>query len=260
MKKTIAVLMMTVLGLTAVCAGFAETAGHPGEDAYCGVWVSEDLSTVIELGVEEDGTVVYRTPGQEHYTSWEYLPVYDKETGTLKAEHGMKSENTLSEDRTEIADSKYVYDDGKASFAIDENNTLVWVDEKEDAGKDLTFVPIGNFEGDFQCDRASISFRWNGEDYSVDVSWADSAFVQNYWQYVGSYDYQTQTVNAQGFYQKVTYKEDGSVDTEADNEEKQVEAKFYFDKDYNLIWESSDGQGKDLKFENLYTPIFELEF
>ena len=264
MKKMMAILLALALMLNCALV-MAENAEektyaeeHPGVMNYDGYWLSEDESTLIEIGVRLDGVemLIYRTPGQKEFTSWEYLLTYDDAAGTLHSDNGMKSTNTVQENGELGSASVYEYDDGQADFSINEEGRLIWKDLKEDAGAGQTFIPIGGFLGDYVCDRASIAFRWNEGHYAIDINWADSAAVNNNWQYVGEYDPATRTVTAKGFYQKLTYKEDGTVDTEADLGEKEVSAVFSFDGNFNLIWTSPDGEGDGLAFENLYTPAY----
>ena len=267
MKKTMAILLALALALGCAFAA-AETEEettyaqeHPGVMKYDGYWVSEDERTLVEIGVRLDGVemVIYRTPGEKEFVSWEYLLTYDDETGTLHSDNGMKSTNTVQEDGGLGDSSVYEYEDGQTDFSINEEGRLVWKDLKEDAGAGQTFLPIGCFLGDYACDRASISFRWNEGHYAVDISWADSAEVNNTWQYVGEYDPETRTVTARGFYQKLTYLEDGTVDLEADPEEREVSAVFSIDENYHLIWTSPDGEGDGLAFENLFTAAYLYE-
>jgi hypothetical protein len=270
-KMMIKKMMMALLTLALVlnCAFVtAENAEektyaqeHPGVMNYDGYWISEDARTLVEIGVRLEGVemLIYRTPGHKEFTSWEYLLTYDDSTGTLHSDNGMKSTNTVQEDGELGNSSVYEYDDGQADFSINEEGRLVWKDLKEDAGAGQAFIPIGNFQGDYACDRAHISFRWNEGHYAVDINWADSAKINNTWQYVGEYDPATRTVTAKGFYQKLTYKEDGTVDAEADFEEKEVSAVFSFDKNFNLIWTSPEGDGDGMLFENLFTPAYLFE-
>ena len=264
MKKTLAALLALALVLS--CA-FAMAEGseektyaqeHPGVMKYDGYWVSDDMLTLIEIGVRLDGVemLIFRTPGKKEFTSWEYLLTYDDATNTLHSDNGMKSTNTVQPDGGLGNSSVYAYEDGQADFSINEDGKLVWKDLKEDAGAGQTFLPIGNFLGDYACDRANISFRWNEGHYAVDITWADSATVTNTWQYVGEYDPAAQTVTAKGFFQKLTYREDGTVDPDANLEEREVSAVFSFDENFNLIWTSPDGEGNGLLFKNLYTPAY----
>ena len=269
MKKLIATVMALLMVLTAAGTVIAEeeftgpsyAEEHPGVEAYDGYWISEDRTTLAEIGVRQDRVeiVVYRTPGEMEFTSWEYLPEYDDSTKTLKADNGMKSLNQVAENG-DLADSQYTYDDGAATFSIDADGKLTWQDEKENAGAGLRFVPIGFFEGNYQCDRAFIEFRWNEGHYAVDIRWAGSASELAVWQFVGEYHPENNTVEAQGLYQKLTYTEDGEVNPSADSEERKVSAVFSFDEDFNLIWSSPDGEGDGMVFENMLTPIYLLEF
>ena len=265
MKRIIAVLtaLAMLLTLTAALAE-EETAPayedeHPGVLAYSSVWVSEDMSTWAEIGCLYDGmeALLVRMTGEDTFTSWEYLPLFDDETGSLKADNGMKADNTAEGEM--ITDSEYAYEDGVATFSLDEQGHLIWADEKEDAGAGLEFIKIGNFVGDYVCDRASISIRWTGERYAVDVEWGDSAEVTYNWVMGGDYSAADDTLPVQGLCQKLTFLENGEIDPEADTEEKEVSAVFSFNDDGFLIWTSPDGQADGMLFESLWTPIWQWD-
>lgn len=267
MKKMLAMILALMLALAAAGAAIAEeaedlpyAAEHPGVEKFDGYWVSDDCKTLVEIGVRLDGVemLIFRTPGEKEFTSWEYLLTYDDAAETLNSDNGMKGTNKAA-DNGDIAESQYAYEDGKAVFAINEEGRLTWQDEKEDAGAGLTFRKIGCFEGDYMCDRASISFRWNEDHYAVDIDWADSAFVNNHWQFVGEYDPENETVTARGFWQKLTYKEGGEIDETAEIEEREVSAVFSFDGEFHLIWDSPEGEGDGMLFENQWTPAYQFE-
>jgi hypothetical protein len=267
LKKMTAVLLAMALALSCALAAAEDTEEttyaqeHPGVMNYDGYWISEDAGTLIEIGVRLDGVemLIFRTPGHQEFTSWEYLLTYDDATGALQSDNGMKSTNTVQEDGSLGNDSVYEYDDGQAVFSINEEGRLVWEDQKEDAGAGQTYIPIGGFLGDYVCGATTVSFRWTEGHYAVDIKQPDSAAVVGVWQYVGEYDPAARTVTAKGLYQKLTYREDGTVDTEADPEEKEVSAVFSFDGDYRLIWTSPDGEGDGMAFENLYTAAYLFE-
>ena len=266
MKKWSAVLAAFLMAILAVC-GFAEEAQepdyaqlHPGVMDYDGYWVDEEGTMLLEILVRLDGVEVlaFRTPGEEEFTSWEYLAEYDDAAKTLFSESGMKSTNRVQENG--LLESQYLYDDGVARFAIEENGRLTWKDEKEDAGNGLRFIPIGCFEGDYKCGEATIRFRWTGESYAVDVSMEESGSVRKLWQYVGQYDPEKNIVEAQGLFQKLTYQEDGKPDVQAEYEEREVRAVFSMNEQFQLIWDAEGGEGDGMVFENVWTPeyLFEL--
>lgn len=264
MKKMIAILLALVLaiGCTALAEQEEKTYAelHPGVEKYDGYWISEDGSTLAQILVRLDGVemLIYRTPGQKEFTSWEYLLTYDDAAKTLVSDNGAKWQNTLPEGEA-YPQSTPVYEGGKAVFAIGEDGMLTWQEAEEDAGAGMKLRSVGPFEGDYQCDRAVIEFRWNGDHYAVDISWADSAFETTTWQYVGEYDPATQTVTAKGLRQKLAYLDNGEVDLNADREEKEVSAVFSFNGDGMLIWDSPDGDGEGMLFENLWTPAYMFE-
>lgn len=68
-------------------------------------------------------------------TEWIYEPVYDSETNTLSTPYGSKEFQPAGSDDYEI-----IYDDGPATFTLDEEHNLYWNDEVDHTGDDLVFV------------------------------------------------------------------------------------------------------------------------
>ena len=54
---------------------------------------------------------------------------------------GIHTDNVYGEDG-EIVSSTVIYDDGEATFTLDEEGHLLWHDAKEDAGKDMLFEKV----------------------------------------------------------------------------------------------------------------------
>ena len=144
MKKLFAIIL--VLALALVSAGFAEEEKLPPmpEEAavYEGTWVCDRAS--IEIVWEEEGFRVFISWGSSaaETSEWEYSCHYIAETKSLEAmPTGIHTDNVYGEDG-EIASSTVIYDDGEATFTLDEEGRLLWHDVKEDAGKDMLFERV----------------------------------------------------------------------------------------------------------------------
>ena len=262
MKKLFAILLALCLVLTS--AAFAEegeektySEEHPGVLAFDSYWVSGDAQVRIE-GRHTDGgyeMLIVEMTGERTFNSWEYLLTYEEETKSLVADQtGMKSANTFDETGT-VTDSVYEYEDGSARFFINDQGQLCWEDGKEDTFSAAVFNRIGYFPGRYLYDRADLKVNWAGEDliYDVNLDWADSAFQTWNWSMSGNYDPETDTVTVYGTRRLYTYKEDGELDLDADQQEAEVSAVFAFDQEGCLtVAESSDETLTGIRFETDY--------
>ena len=144
MKKLFAIIL--VLALALVSVGFAEEENLPPipEEAavYEGTWVCDRAS--IEIVWEEEGFRVFISWGSNaaETSEWEYSCHYIAETKSLEAvPTGIHTDNVYGADG-EIVSSTVIYDDGEATFTLDEEGRLLWHDVKEDAGKDMLFERV----------------------------------------------------------------------------------------------------------------------
>ena len=147
MKKMISVCLALVLalGLTGICLAESENARPaPSPDPYSGIWQCDRAS--IEIDWEEDGYRVFiewSNSAWEH-TEWQYSCFYHEEDNTLVSmPFGLRTDVVYTEDSDEPSYTD-IYDDGQATFFLDEDGHLIWQDEKEDAGKDMHFERIGD--------------------------------------------------------------------------------------------------------------------
>ena len=262
MKKLFAILMTVCLMLTA--AAFAEESAektyaeeHPGVLAFDSYWVSGDAQIRIDAGHTDGGyeIVVVQMTGENTFDSWEYLLTFDEEKKALVADGtGMKSANTFDETGT-ITDSVYEYEDGTASFVINDLDQLQWTDEKESTFEATVFHRVGRFPGRYLSDRAQLRVNWAGEDriYDVWLTWPESAFQTWDWALSGNYDPETNTLQLNGTKRIYTYLDNGELDLDADQQEAEVNATFAFDEEGCLVCAASDDPAiEGVKFE--YDP------
>ena len=260
MKKLIALLLVLCLSVAAVTA-FGEEAAqktyadeHPGVLAFNSYWVSGDAKIRIDARDADDGyeIVVVEMTGEKTFNSWEYLLTYDEETKSLVADkNGMKSANVFDETGT-ITDSKYEYEDGSARFFINDKDELCWADEKESTFEATVFHRIGRFPGVYTAAQGNLKVRWAGEGVIYDA-WLDmpeNASQAWHWSFGGNYNPTANTLELNGFRLLYTYKANGELDLDADQQDEEVNAIFTFDQEGYLVCnESTDPAIMGIKFE-----------
>ncbi len=262
MKKLIMILLVLCFSVAAITA-FAGNAPektyadeHPGVLAFNSYWVSGDAKIRIDARDSDDGyeIVVVEMTGEKSFNSWEYLLEYDEETKSLVADgNGMKAANTFDETGT-ITDSQYEYEDGSARFFINDQDQLCWSDDKESTFEATVFHRIGRFPGVYSnSDReAKLKVNWAGEDLIYDV-WLDMPENDTQawsWSLSGNYNPEANTLVLNGFRLLYTYKADGELDLDADQQEEEVNAVFAFDEEGYLVCpESTDPAIMGIRFE-----------
>ena len=209
MKKLFALILAICLSVT-VLAALAEEDDigyypddHPESQVFMSTWVAEDGEWRIEMN-GEDGCIkpyIVHRLGDNKEDTWEYATELDAEkAGQLTAApwglHYKQDTGTGEWDVT-------YYEDGDATFTLNENGNLVWTDLKEDAGKGLEFAKIGDFYGT----------KWMKGDIEVEFyDWYEGEYDIRCFQYgenneiladaifKGAYDPETDTVTADGFF------------------------------------------------------------
>lgn len=117
-----------------------EQEARANGELFLGTWVCVRCS--IDIDREGDDVMVWITwPNTAaEVVEWKYPCTVDAETGALRCEgKGTKTVVTYAEGG-EIESSEVVYEDGDATFTLDEDgDTLTWADAKENAGEDMVF-------------------------------------------------------------------------------------------------------------------------
>ena len=265
MKKGLAIIVALLTLMTGCTAVLAEDdsvpASTPEMKAYESSWISDDGQTRIRIGRQDKGfqIEVVKFTGEDSFDSWEYLAGFDEETKSIRDALGMKEACVIKEGEAEVRER--LFDGIRADFSLDGDGRLIWKDAQEDAGAGTAFTNIGNFIGSYVCERAVIDFVWNvhENDYSILVSWGQSAWETWDYQLKGAYDPDTETVTAKGLKQLLTYKDDGEIDLEADAQEADVDGVFTFDGNGGLIWKSTTGEADGMVFENDMLPPWAWE-
>jgi len=266
MKKAMAILTALVLALGLGCTfAMAEEDSVPPSTpemkAYESAWISEDGRTMVWIGRQDEGFQIeaVQMTGEDTFTSWEYLSMFDEETKSIKDARGIKGDYKIKEGKDEFIEGSSA-DDVEASFILGEDGKLTWNDKQ--AGKETVLEKIGNFVGSYTYERGVLSFVWDTHEnhYDILVTWLEeeNENATKVWDYElsGEYDAKTETVNFKGLKQLLTYKADGEIDTGAKVGEKELEGSFTFNKDGCLVWKSSDGAGDGIVFENDLIPLW----
>ncbi len=260
MKRICLLLTALVLALAMGTTAFAEEAGknyaelHPEVRQFLSYWVSGDGTIRISAAAAEEAVemVIIQMTGENTFTSWEYVLTYNAETNTLDADAtGMKAENTFSEGG-EITESVYAYDDGTAAFSLNEDGELCWEDDRESTFEATTFHRIGCFPGVYDCGGTHLWIRWAGEELIYDLGMDQRIDASRSWSWGlgGIYDPETDRLTVNGFRLLYTYKEDGTLDLDADQQDAEANAVFFFDEEGKLSCESKDDEIMNgLKFE-----------
>ena len=264
MKKGFALITALMVALTMGCAAaLAELddsvpPSTPEMKAYESIWISDDGETRIWIGRQDEGFQIeaVQKTGEDSFNSWGYLAMFDGESKSIRNAIGTKDSCVYRDGREEVQEN--LGDEFKADFSINENGKLIWKDYQDDAGAGLALTRIGNFAGKYGAERATIDFVWNvhENDYSILVSWGQSAWETWDYQMKGTYDPETETVTAKGLKQLLTYKDDGEIDTTADPQEAEVDGVFSFDENGGLVWKSSTGEADGIVFENDAVPLW----
>ena len=272
MKKLFAALLSLMIAAAACAMACAEDEEwidfpdrYPGARAFESYWVSGDAQVRIDAFCRLDGfemNIVWMT-GEHTFTAWEYIMTYDEETGRLVCSGtGMMTENTI-DDAGEITRCDTVYEDGTASFWLNEDGDLNWDDEKESTFSATVFHRIGRFPGTYTGHDITVNVRYAGEDllYDVNLEHGDGTSVGWNWNSMtGIYDPETDTLPVEGSRVFYTWLEEGKLDLDADLMETEVKAVFRVDGEGRLVCASDDSTIDGLVFDPVLTPMWQWEF
>lgn len=142
-------LFLVLLALAMMTAHFAmaedaiESVPMPAEAAaFEGVWQCDRAS--VEMYWEEEGFRVMITWGSSAWEQsvWQYSCYYHEDTKTVVSmPFGMRTDYVYGDDG-EIVSATDAYNDGEATFLLDDEGYLIWQDEKENAGEGMRFEKL----------------------------------------------------------------------------------------------------------------------
>lgn len=112
----------------------------PAADVFVGTWMV-DRSIVVVRKSENNSMLVTVTnsPDSQTALAWNYECLYE-DGDLVSLSTGTKATTTTTEDASS-PNVEMNYSDGTARFHL-ENDVLTWIDDKEDAGKGLSFSQI----------------------------------------------------------------------------------------------------------------------
>lgn len=140
---------------------------HPESKPYISTWVAMDGEWRIEMYGEDGGikpAVIHRL-GDNKEDIWEYATALGENGELASVPLGLHYKQDTVTGNWDVI----YYEDGEATFTINENGRLIWNDLKEDAGKGLEFEKIGNFYGSrwMKDDIEVIFYDWYEGQYDI---------------------------------------------------------------------------------------------
>ena len=235
MKKWIAILTALILALCCAAAFADDAAAETDPEAlalFDSDWVDGNAHIMFfPLGEEWNVQI----ENENRTIEWLYTCAYDKEQKALVTIPGEFNAKTriFWDDEGYQTGRTTEYEDGAASFTVNEEGKLIWRDEKENAGADHAYMRIGWFAGDWECDGADnslyqISCVWDLEEteeetgieihsgYKLNIVKYGMDGVISYWDYAGMYDPETDSLNTFGS-KAWQLEEDGPIENVYDN-------------------------------------------
>lgn len=272
MKRRLALLLalaMLLVGMAALAE--SEYTYYPEMEDYVGLWYVDDYIMQIEHMADDESLLKcditqYTSDTEGVHWVYEGCSYDDVGKALTSLETGVKTSCTFN-DAYELIPGEQIYDDGAASFALNEDGTLTWTDFKQTPGEneivferlvtmdDLT--PEERFEGTWSCDRASITIDSLDDVIYATVVWGGSAWEVAQWEYSDCvYDEEDDCLvtGKNGVKAILTYGEDGEI---ADTEQVYDDgsAVFRLEEGY-LLWEDAvENAGDGMRFE----PVFEFD-
>ena len=241
--------------------------------AFEGVWQCGPAT--IDMFWEELGfkVLVQVNGNANEVAEWEYTCYYHEDDNTVVAlPFGIHAVRSYNENGEFVAYNE-LYTGGEATFALTENGMLTWTDEKENCGEGMLFEKIADepfgddfedesvpmpekaaaFEGEWQCDRATIEMYWEELGFKVLVEWSSSAWETDEWEYSCYYHEEDNTVVAVPFgtHAQVKYNDEGAVIEHTELYDDGM-AVFSLTKDGFLTWnDEKDNAGEGMLFTKL---------
>lgn len=203
MKNIIKKIPALVLALILVvsCAAFAEEDGQNPVMNIIGDYADEigqRATMSVYAGEGSTGSAIISWSNSAFETViWEFSGEYDTETNTLAYDNCLKSTLTYDDDGNETA--VLVYDNGTGKLVVNENWTIIWVDDVENAGENCLFSqileteengqnPVMNIIGSYQDsvgERATLDITVLDDGGYFEINWASSAEESTRWQFTG---------------------------------------------------------------------------
>jgi len=197
-------------------------------------WSDEKHVIIID---HSEGTYRVSIEAYSHgYESikWYYICAYDETNNTLNAVQSGVKTTSLFDDELDCEYTNVDYTNGTAYFMI-QDGYLVWKDVEEDAGKDLRFRNMGNFEG-----------RWESDNMKIDLYIVDDCYRclitrmekegRTQWEYLCEYDEENKQLKSVYGLKETYYITDNEDGEDAIEEYHDGVAVFLINRDGDLLW------------------------
>ena len=208
----------------------AETAA-PVEDGqnpvmnFVGEYSAGRPWLLVEADGEKGAKITVRWGSSAFETSvWVMHGEFDEAALTVRYADGVRTDYAFREEGKEETETVR-YENGTGRFVFHDGDALsvTWEDDKEQAGKDLTFewcaVPDladdhtepEDFVGLWAYDRATLEIAPDGEGFKCFIQWSSSASELTQWEYDCFFDGEYLYSFENGTCTKLIYAGDGSV-------------------------------------------------
>lgn len=118
----------------------ADAAGAAAD--FLGEWNDDRVSATIDARAGGYMVTIAGANGASDSTMWQYTCAYDEETDSLVSDGEIATKVDIHFDEAGNSSEEVVYEDGEASFRIDNEGRLVWDDRKENAGEGRAFERV----------------------------------------------------------------------------------------------------------------------
>lgn len=267
MKKLTTILLalaLIICGIAAVAE--SDYTYFPESEEYVGTWYVDN--TILEIVHMDDDynlftCVVTKYTSEQEGVRWIYDGCSYDDVGKALAslDIGAKFDVKFDEYGDLFTSEPVYYEDGAATFALNEDGTLTWTDFKETPGQNtLVFQkaeryaanPVAAYEGEWVAGRALLTIEELDDVITCTIHWGGSAFDEAVWEYECVYDEASGGLTApeNGVKHIVTYGEGGEVLSD-EVEYDDGAASFAIDDAGNLVWTNIKEESVEMLFEKV---------
>lgn len=271
MKKLLtALLALAVLALGA--AAFAE--GLDGQNPVMnlvGTYMDEvsqrAVMTIECLDGDQAGVMIEWANGASEEYVWFFTGTYATDAGIVPYEDCRCVKLVFDDLGNE--DSELIYEGGTGYLLVNEDWTITWIDDVDDAGEGCLFSfctigedfveegqnPVMNFVGEYVDSTSGRAYMTIScldlSGAEVTIEWADSAFASVVWCFTGSFDAETNALEYTDCVKSyVEYADDGSISVT--DEYTNGTGRLLVSEDWTITWiDDMENAGSECLFEFL---------
>ena len=237
-KSLVLLVFLFSAGILFAQADTAQTA-EPGIKMFVSTWSTDGAQADIQFS---NGYFQVHVETFDHgyeRSEWVYLCTYDANRQALIASCTGSKHTYVYDFDTDREAKNTIYQDGSAVFTLQPSGCLIWFDENEDAGQELLFTKMGNYNGIWQSDNISIKFYANGSSYRCTITETEGNNVIAIWSYHCKYDFDSGNVISNNLGRKeilVSYDDEGEIYDTVYNDGSAI---FSINDDGCLLWNDS---------------------